>query len=507
VRDRGSCRRLVLLALALALPPLLAACPQPETFDTRIEILVDPEQDPLADAATLRVRVRYPDGDVLEDELEAGSGERALSGLHEAAGVVVELEALDSSGAVVALGRSFAFDIGVSGADAAVFVGRADSIARLPAPLASARTFARAVAVPGDRLLVVGGGDNDDDSIDAVERLGRSAEEPVATDELGELDRIGHTLAYVPENEGDWGGKAVVIGGTVGTGVDTLEGGWDSAVDSVSLIDPDTGEIEEDAAPLSFGYLDSRCATMPDGRIAVVGGYYPSGAQVPYNDRVRILDPDDGSEEDGPTLPTREQFALGTLDVGGMPAILIAGGLLFQGGADGAQELVSASLWSGDVDDDPIAVGPLNVGRGRHQVTALGQGRALVSGGAFELTDVLETGTSLDSAELFDAVAQQFTLLPAAMTSPRQRHVAVAIPDERVLICAGQGVGGMPLSSCEIYDEATETFLPYSGTLQPGGPGVAAVPFDDGRILFVGGASGLGPGDSIHVYFPPEWGD
>ena len=194
-----------------------------------------------------------------------------------------------------------------------------------------------------------------------------------------------------------------------------------------------------------------------------------------------------------------------------------ADGLDFVYVAAGFQAIVPAQyqtrdlLWSGNPGDAPVAVTRVGVpDRARHTATDMGNGRVLVAGGAGGMTSEVDVGESLDSAEVFipGNGTGTYEVVAGGMTTARQRHVAFAIPDDRILICGGQGSSGGPHTSCEVFDVEGQRFDPLPDvTVSPGGPGMTAVPFPDGRVFLFGGATDLGPTDAMHIYTPPRWQD
>jgi hypothetical protein len=469
-------------------------------FETNLTLIFDDVQSPMSGAAEVRVDAIYPDGEPITHEFAATRGEHRLDGLVEGSGVVFEVHISDSASEVLALGVSQPVDVGPDGDDVGVFVGEVDSLARVPTGLEIARTWAGAVSVPGGRVVVVGGGDNADATIDDVEFVGWSPDAPLAGMAGAGLPRIGHQTLYVPADAGGtWAGKVAVIGGTFGPGSEALSDGFDDAPGTVSLVDPDSGEVQRDVEQLGAGYLGFRAAFTREGRIALVGGMDETTG---YVREVRLLDPESGDEDEGPNVLAQEQHSVAPLRILGEDFLLISGGLIRQGGERG-----EIHLWTGLLDDEPDDLDGLElvVARARHQVSDLGNGQALITGGADQLGDEADLGQALDSAEIFDPVFRSSTAVDDAMLVARQSHVAVAIPDDRILICGGVDSEGIALGSCEVYFIEDEGFSAFTrGSMNPGGPGIAAAPFGDGRILFVGGASEEGPDDSLYLYTPPE---
>ncbi len=497
-------RKLPILSLLLTLP--LLACPPAAEFETALQIVTDPAQDAFGTAATIEITVRYPEGEPVVGSIDPMTGEHRLEGLREGTGVIIDVIARDAAGDPVALGRSQPFDVGASGADAAVFVGAADSLARVEGGLAHARTWAAAQYVPGGRVVVVGGGDNADEPVGDVEFIGWDARTPVHGTDGADFPRLGHALAYVPAStDGPWAGRVLSIGGTPDGGVDTLDGTWNQADGVIAAIDPHTGEVDDGAGALDNGATSAlhHAVWTDDGWIALLGGFTSGGS---YHEQIRLIDPTDLSmTTTALEISIREQHRITELAVSGDRKVLISGGT-----TNGTGPKRSLELWDLEANAEVNLLEDLQMSepRLRHTATALGSGRVVLAGGSTDASNEYARGTSTASADLFDPVFETVTPLPD-MQVARQRHTAAAIGDDRVLVCGGENSNGDPLASCEVFTDTDTggTWAPFTGgAMAPGGPGVAAVPFPDGRVLFLGGWSALGPDDSVYLYTPTTLG-
>ena len=104
------------------------------------------------------------------------------------------------------------------------------------------------------------------------------------------------------------------------------------------------------------------------------------------------------------------------------------------------------------------------------------------------------------------------------MTTPRNAHAAVLLPDGTVLITGGEGwgpLGDMPccvflgsIASAELYDSSTGTFAPTASMTARRADHTATV-LNDGRVLVTGGVYEGGIGilygnlSSAEIYAPP----
>jgi len=476
-------------------------------FTNTLEILVAPDQDPLAGASSLEVTLYYPEGEPVVGQLTVAQGAQEVVGLRPGTGVKIELVARDYDGTAVALGRSGPIDIGEDGLGAAVFLGAVDSLARIPEALAESRAFAAVVPLPNQQFAIVGGGNGEGSTALSAELFGSNALAPLSSEPLGVLERIGHQAVYLPrasDDDGDeWAGQIVIIGGTTGTSDDTWSGSVAGASFFVSLLDPISGDLE-DGVGLPRGVLGASAVLTPEGKIAVIAGIDDNGA---YRDTVVVLDPRTGSRllvDEPPKNTGRVMHQLTPLEVAGVPQFFLTGGL----GESGLVE--SISEWNGNLGGEFSTQRgmELKVPRARHQATALPGARILISGGAGDLTERIDDGLSIPSVELIDAESGTGWLIGDTLDVPRQRHVAVAISGDRVLICAGLDSSGAALGSCEVYDSETESLSGFlGGSMSPGGAGVSAAPLPDGRVIFAGGSDSSGADNSVYIYTPTDWQD
>lgn len=126
----------------------------------------------------------------------------------------------------------------------------------------------------------------------------------------------------------------------------------------------------------------------------------------------------------------------------------------------------------------------LNFPRYNHTATLLPDGRVVVIGG---ISDV-NNATRLNSAEIYDPVANTWTLAAGASNSFRNQHTATLLQDGRILVIGGDANFGGVVNSAEIFDPATGQFTPVASP----GPMAqhTAVRLQDGSVLVFGGYSG-----------------
>jgi len=110
----------------------------------------------------------------------------------------------------------------------------------------------------------------------------------------------------------------------------------------------------------------------------------------------------------------------------------------------------------------------------------LGDGKVLIAGG---------TGTGhdnpLSSAELYDPATRTF-VLTGNMTVPRDRPACVTLPDGRVLVGGGATALFSYTNSAEVYNPASGTFTAVGNMTTPRGEGWHAFAVPGGALLFGG---------------------
>ena len=141
-----------------------------------------------------------------------------------------------------------------------------------------------------------------------------------------------------------------------------------------------------------------------------------------------------------------------------------------------------------------VRVGTMPIDRAAHQATLLNTGKVLVTGGC--------AGSGCDSvlssSELYDPATRSFAAA-APMSIPRASHVAVPLPDGRVLVAGGWS-GQSATASAEIYDPATSRWAPAGEMNQPSESPIG-VPLPGGRVLLIGGEARTGSA-SAEIFDP-----
>jgi hypothetical protein len=145
------------------------------------------------------------------------------------------------------------------------------------------------------------------------------------------------------------------------------------------------------------------------------------------------------------------------------------------------------------IDPAWTALASISVPRFRAGAVRLASGKVLVVGGG--------SPTPLSTAELYDPVANTWTLTKGAMSSPHENIAVTAFAGNTKVMATGSndGMG----STAEIYDSASDTFSP--STMPVASRDHTQTVLADGKVALIGGMSN-GPGggfnQTIRIYNP-----
>lgn len=517
-------RRAVLLAPVIL--AMAAGCPgttEPEVifdpFEGNIRVRTPLNQDVFALVERLEFIFYYTGDQPLSYVLYPPFGEHPLDDLARAEPGDVRLEVLgkreDAAASdgweLVASGEATDFEIGPD-MDVEVFLALKGQIGLLPGGLEVPRGGGAAVLMPDERVLVVGGlgADGPVQGFEtlAVDRETLESAAGVVGQIHGEEPRVGLAAFLVEGTNSDLDGRVVVVGGDADCVVHHCFPVSDPARDVLAFdAQSNTFEVLD---TLQSGVVGGKLVPVGEGRFAVVGGLDGSDA---YHLEPIVFDAQSGEASAGEgSAGEREQHTVTNLGAPG-DDVLIAGGVGIA--FTGIQLLDAAQTWT--VGENAHSTGTLEEARMRHTATQLSEGAVLIVGGA-ESTggqegDWESPGVALATAELYTTGSGDFSPIGATLNHARQRHVAVPLGDgrEHVLICGGvetaydpgTGTGGVPVSTCELYDTEAGTFTDLRGPpLDPGGEGMMTITLGDGRALLFGGLAQGEPRGEIYLYTP-----
>jgi hypothetical protein len=172
---------------------------------------------------------------------------------------------------------------------------------------------------------------------------------------------------------------------------------------------------------------------------------------------------------------------------------LIDGRVLVAGGSGSSLSYITAELYQpAEQAFKPIA--DMRYGRSSHTATLLPSGYVLIAGGADQ------SGIPLSAAELFIPASATFTLVQP-MTTARVSPSATLLKTNQVLIAGGSnnanGVAAA-ISSAELFNTATRTFA-RTGSMSRPRAGHVAVLLPNGRVLIIGGDTA---GNTAEIFDP-----
>ncbi len=133
------------------------------------------------------------------------------------------------------------------------------------------------------------------------------------------------------------------------------------------------------------------------------------------------------------------------------------------------------------------AVAPMNAGRWSFDAITLDNGKGLFPGGSSGFVG----GAALATAEVFDPASNTFSFTANNLSVGRHAFGITALNDGRILITGGSTVpnslGGGGVTAVDIYDPATNSFT-AAASMNAGRSLHAQVTLNDGRVVVIGGA-------------------
>ena len=130
----------------------------------------------------------------------------------------------------------------------------------------------------------------------------------------------------------------------------------------------------------------------------------------------------------------------------------------------------------------------MTTNRAAHAAVRLSNGQVLITGG-FSVPSI--PSPALNTAEIYDPVANTFTALTSRMVSARASHTATLLLNGQVLLSGGHATNNSDgMDTAELYDPITQTFTAVSSAMPVPRGGHAATLLPNGQVLLVGGFNG-----------------
>jgi hypothetical protein len=307
--------------------------------------------------------------------------------------------------------------------------------------MSDVRTRHTATTLIDGRVLVAGGADEGFDPSDSAEIFDPSTNAWNSTGSMAG-ERQGHTATRLAN------GKVLVVagfGGTIQAGV---------TLGSAELYDPATGAWSSGGL-LTLGRSGHSAALLPSGKVLIAGGVAPDGTPQATTE---IYDPAGNSWAAGPSMAAQRSKHTATR--------LPDGRVLVAGSANVPTHTTELFSEAGNAWTAAPAMG---LERGGHTATELPGGDVLVAGGTPGGPGFVPPSSQRFSpqAGTWSGSSGPFDML----TSERNRHAAVPLPDGDVLVAGGNDRGSVnSLATAERYPEEVPDATPPPGPPPAGGP-------------------------------------
>jgi Galactose oxidase, central domain len=279
---------------------------------------------------------------------------------------------------------------------------------------------------------------------------------------------------------------AGLIGLLAAGGCVNPEGGGSSAADSAAS---DTSTAASASAHEQARVQSVKAAVPAAGDVLIAGGADASNHSLAS---AEFFDPSSGQFiATGIASSSRASAAAAAFSP---TQLLLAGG--FSGSAviaDYSLDLNGKELGSAEVFDESSGAfsrtGSMAAARMGFTATTLNSGKILVAGG------LDNHGNVLDTAELYDPVAQKFTPVANAMSDRRIAHTATLLASGKVLVTGGAtNLSGDTTNSADIYDPTANSFTATTFPMDHQRAAHAATLFVSGpmagKVLITGGVGG-----------------
>jgi hypothetical protein len=251
-------------------------------------------------------------------------------------------------------------------------------------------------------------------------------------------------------------------------------GGYPTPTGQVAIYDP-TPRTWSSGNPLAIARFHHTVTALANGRVLVAGGKNAAGQLL---SSAELYDPTTGNWTTvGSMGVVRENHA----------AVRLANGkVLITGGASASGVVATAEMFDPATNQFAAVASAMSTARVYHHAVLLPNGKVVITGGGSTKIDVFTTGTdvftapadlklarqyegltvladgkvfisggmndgdAVASTEIFDPVANTVVFGPN-MSLSRQEHVAVLLPNGKVLIVGGRGVNNNARRLSEYY--------------------------------------------------------
>ncbi|MGO8816531.1 MAG: kelch repeat-containing protein [Terriglobia bacterium] len=376
---------------------------------------------------------------------------------------------------------------------AEIYDPTAQTFTALTSTMVTALVYHTATLLPSGQVLLAGGeeGNGYGTALNTAELYNPTANTFTALSATMTTARFSHTATLLPT------GEVLLAGGSMnGTGG---SGGQGTVLNSAELYDPTANTFTALAATVTSTHeLDgatfhpavtalvatltaarelAAAALLPNGQVLITGGFSATGTALNTGEVYEALPPSVQTFTAlSPSLPSAV--------VGHSATRLPNGKILLAGGFNASETVLNtAQLYDPVANAFTAVAAKMTTARGGHAATLLPNGLVLITGGA----TTAQGSPTLDSAELYDPVANTFTALSATMTSARSGHTATLLPNGLVLITGGFTDTITALNTAEVYNPTTQAFTALSATMVSTRGGHTATLLPTGMVLLAGG--------------------
>jgi Kelch motif/Galactose oxidase, central domain len=157
--------------------------------------------------------------------------------------------------------------------------------------------------------------------------------------------------------------------------------------------------------------------------------------------------------------------------------------LLLTGGHNHTHILDSGDVFNTEANNFTVVTNNMMTPRWFHTATPIGNGYVLLTGGS-------NASIKLDTLELYNSSSNKFVSLSSKMSTRRAHHTATYIPSiQAILIVGGWSMNG-PLQTYDLFNVSTLNFTVLNGSTLNARSFHTATLLLDHRVLIVGGLSG-----------------
>ena len=262
-------------------------------------------------------------------------------------------------------------------------------------------------------------------------------------------------------------GKVLVIGGACYPDNSHCNATADAT--KAELFDPTTNTFAATSKPVTAPRNYVRAVLLPDGRVLIASG---------DTQNADIYDPKADTFTQVPTL------AIHTFGF----MVRLRDGRAMLGGGDAGQTAVELFDWKTNTFS---MAAPLNAGRSMLTAHTLPDGRVIAIGGASMSAGGVDAPQ--DTMELYDPVANTWTVAPYKLSTPRCWHASALVRDGTVVVMGGYNVDKscvMTAASQNVDQiDPTSNSVAMFGSLPNENTEWTAVTLLDGSVVGVGGGA------------------